>query len=159
MSTNVFFFEYNKKPKICVDNKERLIISSDVFYATVQLVRWGNVTFQGRVQMFYNGTWDEVCGNSWDLKDSSVVCRQLGFPGALVAVRSSDFQRTDGKRRTIWKHNVHCTGNETALQECDHRRLKRSCYGTDNVASLVCISGTNKRLLRLYWFPFCISCV
>ena len=121
---------------------------SDVLYATVQLVGWGNVTFQGRVQMFYNGTWEEVCGNYWDLKDASVVCRQLGFPGALVAVRSSDFQRTDGKRGNIWIHNVHCIGNETALQECDHKPSRRSCYG-NKVASLVCITGTNKRLLLL----------
>ncbi|XP_073254941.1 neurotrypsin-like [Porites lutea] len=105
----------------------------------VQLVGWGNVTFQGRVQMFYNGTWEEVCGNYWDLKDASVVCRQLGFPGALVAVRSSDFQRTDRKRGNIWIHNVHCIGNETALQECDHKPSRRSCYG-NKVASLVCIT-------------------
>lgn len=137
-------------------------MTSDIFYVTVQLVGWGNVTFQGRVQMFHNGTWDEVCGNSWDLKDASVVCRQLGFPGALVAVRSSDFQRTDGKRGNLWIHNVHCIGNETALQECDHRRLRRSCYGTGNVASLVCITGTKKGycyFTGLFFLHFCISCV
>ena len=152
--------EYVKRLKCCVDIKERLVVMS--FFATVQLVGWGNVTFQGRVQMFHNGSWDEVCGNSWDLKDASVVCQQLGFPGALVAVRSSDFQRTDGKRGNLWIHNVHCIGNETALQECDHRRLRRSCYGTGNVASLVCITGTKKGycyFTGLFLLHFCISCI
>ena len=51
---------------------------------------------------------------------------------------------------------MHCIGNETALQECDHRRLRRSCYGTGNVASLVCITGTKKVIATLLVYFYCI---
>ena len=55
--------EYVKRLKCCVDIKERLVVM--YFFATVQLVGWGNVTFQGRVQMLshflYNAHCVSVC--------------------------------------------------------------------------------------------------
>ena len=33
----------------------------------------------GRIDLCINGTWGTICSNSFDTKDASVVCQQLGY--------------------------------------------------------------------------------
>ena len=94
----------------------------------------------GRVELQYNGTWGTICGDSWDLPDADVVCRQLGYDGALRAVRDTAFGQGTGP---IWLDDVQCVGNETSISQCSHLGLGvHNCRHYEN-AGVVCRPAGN----------------
>ena len=40
---------------------------------------FGSTTRSGTVQVCVNDTWGSICDRSWDSRDATVTCRQLGF--------------------------------------------------------------------------------
>ena len=40
----------------------------------------GTTDYEGRVEVCWNEIWGTICDYSWDSRDASVVCRQLGYP-------------------------------------------------------------------------------
>ena len=82
-----------------------------------------NSSRYGRVEVLHEGVWGTICGDYWDLRDADVVCRQLGYEGALSAPTFlySAFGQNTGQR---WLSEVHCEGNETSISECKHRALE-----------------------------------
>ena len=107
--------------------------------AGVRLVGGGEITYQGRVEVFYNGSWGSVCDYSWRLNEAHVVCRQLGFPGAVRGIQDQSFGTGKGK---IWMRDVYCTGRESYLHECHHRGWGQTgdCSHSSDVG-VVCIPG------------------
>ena len=43
-------------------------------------LRGGSSAREGRVEICVEGRWGTVCDYSWNSRDASVVCRQLGYP-------------------------------------------------------------------------------
>ncbi|KAJ8043083.1 Soluble scavenger receptor cysteine-rich domain-containing protein SSC5D [Holothuria leucospilota] len=69
----------------------------------------------GRIEVLHNGEWGTVCEDGWNLTDSDVVCRQLGYPTAEVTYRHAFFGEGSG---FIWSNELQCNGNESYLSEC-----------------------------------------
>ncbi len=43
----------------------------------------GDLASTGHVDIYHNGHWGSVCDDGWDLDEAQVVCRQMGFSGAI----------------------------------------------------------------------------
>ena len=75
----------------------------------------GSVISEGQLQVFHQGYWGYVCDTGFGLEEARVVCRQLGFPGAIRALLNSPFTSDSGK---VWLSSLQCTGNESNVAEC-----------------------------------------
>ncbi|XP_048584826.1 deleted in malignant brain tumors 1 protein isoform X2 [Nematostella vectensis] len=93
----------------------------------------GPTSNQGRVEFYKNGVWGQVCSRDWDISDSHVICRMLGYPEAHEAV-------VDGRygvgRGPIQLTRVQCRGSEDSITRCS----SDCCYCTFPHAGVVCKS-------------------
>ncbi|XP_028407351.1 deleted in malignant brain tumors 1 protein-like isoform X2 [Dendronephthya gigantea] len=69
----------------------------------------------GRVEVLYRGYWGTICDDRWDIEEARVVCRQLGYPAAIRALRKNEVPSGSGK---IWLDYVRCTGKEKSIVDC-----------------------------------------
>ena len=77
----------------------------------------GVTSYEGRIEVFYNGLWGTVCDDLWTLEDTHVACRQLGFGPAISALTFSHFGFGEG---VVWLDEVGCVGTEAGLSDCPH---------------------------------------
>ncbi|XP_072047967.1 uncharacterized protein [Amphiura filiformis] len=104
----------------------------------------------GRVQIQYDDNeWTDVCYNSkkksrlspaWGFHEVQVVCRELGYPGALMKQRGG-YGNAEGQ---AFVNGFNCLGNEKRLTDClssvtekSTQRHKYSC-GARNEAVAIC---------------------
>ena len=107
---------------------------------------------QGRVEICINNTWGTVCDDFWDIRDASVLCRQLGYSSIgkiFTEFYSAHFTYlfkgaiavTGQNRENVWPvymNDVNCTGVEESIWDCPHNGITGySCYYGDD-ASVIC---------------------
>ena len=132
--------------------------SSSLFPPAVRLVNSSNLLSSGRVEVLHNGTWGTICDNSWDLQDADVVCRQLGYDGALSAPGGAAFGQGTGQ---IWLVDVKCIGNETLIALCSHGGWGVHNCGHHEDVGVVCrhLKGKFNFDLACYYFETtCFLC-
>ena len=86
---------------------------------------------EGRVEVYYNGSWGTVCDDSWDINDANVVCQQLNYSRAVSALGEAYFGEGSGP---ILYDEVTCNGTETSLTDCAHNGVGiHDCYHGEDV--------------------------
>ena len=75
----------------------------------------GTKQSEGRVEVHLNQTWRVVCDSKWNINDSIVVCRQLGYGEPILAKRRFPATMNDVM---IYTNGRRCKGNEMALSDC-----------------------------------------
>ena len=84
----------------------------------------------GRVQIYLNGAWGNVCDDGWDLADADVACRQAGYIGAIRPIH--EFGGGDG---SFILSELDCLGDEERLDACRHPGIGRHiCVGGEEAA-------------------------
>lgn len=94
---------------------------------TVRLVN-GSDSRRGRVEVLHLGSWGTVCDHAWDMRDANVVCRMLGYPGALAAYRGAKYGPGKGRVRL---GDVRCKGSETNIALCSHKDYSDCSHSND----------------------------
>jgi len=93
----------------------------------------GNTNYEGRVEIFLDGSWVTVCDDSWDTIDGTVVCRMLGYGPATIAPGNAYFGEGNVK---IGFDDVNCMGTETDIFQCSYNDQPDCQHGED--AGVVC---------------------
>ncbi|XP_072895205.1 scavenger receptor cysteine-rich domain-containing protein DMBT1-like [Hemitrygon akajei] len=70
---------------------------------------------QGRLEVFFNGTWGTVCSDSFGIENAQVVCSQLNCGSAKLVENSAAFGEGTGQ---IWLDDVRCRLGDSLLWQC-----------------------------------------
>jgi len=98
-------------------------------YNEVRLI--GGLRFNGRLEVYHNGTWGTVCDNGFAGAAARVVCYSLGF-GYVGRVIDHAFGAGIGR---IWLDNVRCNGTESSIINCQHNGWgSHSCTHNEDVS-------------------------
>ncbi|EDV19932.1 uncharacterized protein TRIADDRAFT_32687, partial [Trichoplax adhaerens] len=86
----------------------------------------GRTPYEGRIEIYYKGTWGTICGKGFGQNEADVVCRQLGYEKADFCC--SDYSIGQG---IIWLYWIACpTGRESHILECNHSNWGHNFYCT-----------------------------
>ena len=91
---------------VCLPAQIILLMCMCVCFAVeetlVRLVN-GSGPHEGRVEVFHERRWGTVCDDVWDKKDGDVVCRMLGYRGAVEVHKTGRFGQG-----MAWSHKAGC---------------------------------------------------
>ncbi|XP_013382844.1 uncharacterized protein LOC106153451 [Lingula anatina] len=112
-------------------------------------LRGGPVSNAGRIEIYHDGSWGTVCDDGFDQADAEVVCRELGYIGAVFPKLNSFYGPGRGN---VWLSELQCSGQELFIRACTHSGWNaRTCdYTTHSEdAGVVCDTAGSVGMVRL----------
>ena len=76
----------------CNHRNDAGVICIPSAYAIPVRLSNGTASSNGRVEINVNGRWGVICDFGWDIRDATVVCRQLGYIGQLWVWHGRSFK-------------------------------------------------------------------
>lgn len=89
---------------------------------------------EGHVEVYINGAWGTVCSSSFDFREATVICRQLGYSRAVRYYRRAHYGRGTV---SILLNKLWCKGDEEQLTHCRYFPVDWRCSHHRD-ASVVC---------------------
>ncbi|XP_029984064.1 deleted in malignant brain tumors 1 protein-like [Sphaeramia orbicularis] len=99
----------------------------------------------GRVELYDKGQWGAVCGDSWDMFDAAVVCRQLNCGIAHKITTTPKYGHGTGP---VWTDQIDCRGQESILSVCPRSSFSNNTCNINSVAGITCTEGLTVRLVN-----------
>ncbi|XP_029984067.1 scavenger receptor cysteine-rich type 1 protein M130-like [Sphaeramia orbicularis] len=89
----------------------------------------------GRVELYDKGQWGAVCGDSWDMFDAAVVCRELNCGIAHKITTTPKYGHGTGP---VWTDQIDCRGQESILSVCPRSSFSNNTCNINSVAGITC---------------------